>query len=115
MTDSFIIFSISSSKRYSRKILTIGVSSTYFDTGETDDPKDDMAFFEKDTININPHNDDSMVIIMRCDDLEIKRVLIGQGRSANILYWDAFKRLILDLYVLKPFQGLLMGFLGKPM
>lgn len=33
-----------------------------------------------------------MVITVRCNNWEIQRVLIYQGRSVNILYWDTFER-----------------------
>lgn len=34
------------------------------------------AFFKKDAVAIHPHNDESMVITIKCDKVEIKRVLI---------------------------------------
>lgn len=51
-----------------------------------------------------------MVITVKCDDMEIKRVLIGQGKLTYILYYDAFERLRLDLNSLKAFHGSLIGF-----
>lgn len=50
---------------------------------------------------------------MRCDVWEIKRVLVNQGRYADILYSNAFERLHLDLDDLKVFQGSLVEFSGK--
>lgn len=38
-------------------------------------------FSKKDATGIHPHNNDSMVIIVKCKDWEIKRVLVDQGSS----------------------------------
>lgn len=54
-----------------------------------------------------------MVIIMRCDDWEIDRVLIDKWSYVYIFYWDAFETPLLDLDGLKDLQGLLVALLGK--
>lgn len=54
-----------------------------------------------------------MVIIMRCDDWEIRRVLVFQGSSINILYQDAFERLCLNPDDIKSLMGSLAGFYGE--
>lgn len=51
-----------------------------------------------------------MVIIVWCDELEIKRVLVDQGSYVDILYWDAFEKLLLNLEDLRPFKGSLVGY-----
>lgn len=38
---------------------------------------------------------------------------VDQGSSINILYWEAFERLRLDLKDLKPFKVSLVGFSGE--
>lgn len=55
-----------------------------------------IVFSEKDVSGIHPHNDDLMVISVKFEEWEIKRVLMDQGSSTNILYWDAFERMHLD-------------------
>lgn len=40
-------------------------------------------------------------------------MLIDKGRSNDIFYCDAFKRLCMDLEKLNVFQGLLVGFSGE--
>lgn len=52
-----------------------------------------------------------MVIIVCCDDLKIKRVIIDQGSSFEIIYYDTFERLQLDPCDLRENQDLLIGFL----
>lgn len=39
--------------------------------------------------------------------------LVDQGSSIYIFDWDSFKRLRLNPEELKPFKGLLVGFLGE--
>lgn len=70
----------------------------------------DTTFFEKDVTIIHPHDNDPMLIIVRCDDWEIKRVLNYQWSSTNILYLDAFERLLVDQDNLKVFEGSLVRF-----
>lgn len=52
--------------------------------GETQALKATIAFCEKD--GIHPHNDDHMVIIIKCDEWDIKIVLIDQENSVDIMY-----------------------------
>lgn len=69
-----------------------------------------ISFSGKELTNIHPHNDDPVVITIICDKWEIKRVLVDQGSSTNILYWEAFETIHLDLEDLIPFKGSLVGF-----
>lgn len=65
--------------------------------GEMEALESGTALFEKDIIGIHPRDDDLMVITVRRGNLEIKKVLIDQGRCLDILYLDIFERLYLDL------------------
>ncbi|CAI8583186.1 unnamed protein product [Vicia faba] len=102
-----------SRRRYAPQILTINESSTYYNADESEALKFDITFSKKNATSIHPHNNNPMVITIKFDDCEITRVLIDQGRSTNILYWDDLERLCLNLYDLKAFQGSLVGFYGK--
>lgn len=55
-----------------------------------------IIFSEEDMFGIHSHNNDPMVIIVKYEERDIKRVLVDQGSSTNILYLDAFDRLHLD-------------------
>lgn len=103
----------SSRKRYARQILSIEDLPKVNIKGELQAPKSMIAFSEKDATGIHPHNDDPMVITVKCKVCEIKIVLVDQESSADILYWEAVERLFLDPEDLKPFKGLLVGFLGE--
>lgn len=71
-----------------------------------------VVFSEEDASDVHCHNDDSMVINVKYEEWEIKRVLVNRESSSDILYCDAFERLHLDPKDLKPFQGSLVGFSG---
>lgn len=51
-----------------------------------------------------------MVINLYIKNWNVKRVLIDQGSSTDILYWDAFQGLMLVQELLQPFKGSLVGF-----
>lgn len=72
-----------------------------------------ITFLEKDASEIHPHNDGPMVIVVKCEEWEIKRVLVDQGSFTNILYWDVFERLRLYPEDLKPFKRSLVEFSGE--
>lgn len=53
-----------------------------------------------------------MVITIICDKWDIKRILVGQGSYAGIMYCEAFERHRINLEDLKPFKVSLIGFCG---
>lgn len=67
-------------------ILTIEGSPNDYDLGKLEVPEAETSFSEKDAIGIHSHNDDPTVITVKCDNWEIKRLLIDQGITTNILY-----------------------------
>jgi len=44
---------------------------------------------------------------------DVKRVLIDPGSSTDILYYDTFKKMGLDLEQLQPYKGTLAGFTSE--
>ena len=56
--------------------------------------------------------DDPMMISMETMKFTIKRVLVDQGSSADILFWTAFKILGLSDTLLRSYAGSLVGFAG---
>jgi hypothetical protein len=60
-----------------------------------------------------PHDDDLMVVTLQIFNWDVQRVLIDPGSSTNILYYEAFEKLGLDLEQLQPFRGSQAGFTGK--
>ncbi|XP_028093823.1 uncharacterized protein LOC114293934 [Camellia sinensis] len=58
--------------------------------GKTEE-KDILTFSSRDLERIQmPHND-ALVVTLRVKDIDIKRILIDQGSSVEIMYYDAFK------------------------
>lgn len=98
---------IFSRRRYARQILTKEDLPTGSKIGETKALEVKISFSEKDAICIHPHNDDPIIITIRCDECEIIRVMLHKGSSTDILY---FERLRLNLDDLKGFKGSLVRF-----
>lgn len=103
----------STNRRYARQFLIVEGSPISSDLDEKKTTEYVITLSKNDVASIHPHDNDPMVITMRCDDWEIKRVLIGQESFADILYRDTFERLRLDMDDLKAFQSSLVGFLGE--
>lgn len=59
-------------------------------------PEAVIAFSEEDVFGVHPHNDDPMVITVKCEEWEIKGFLVYQGSSVDIMYWNSFEMLCLD-------------------
>lgn len=56
----------STRRKYVRRILTIKGSPTNSDLGDMEALESKIAFFEKDTTRIQTHDNDHMIIIIRC-------------------------------------------------
>lgn len=67
----------------------------------------------KDFEGIQPHEDDPIVVMLKIADYEIEGVLLDQGSSADLIYWDAFEKLGLTEADLSPYDGALVGSLGE--
>ncbi|XP_028084618.1 uncharacterized protein LOC114285735 [Camellia sinensis] len=81
--------------------------------GKTEE-KDILAFSSKDMERIQmPHND-ALVVTLRVKDFDIKRILIDQGSSVEIMYYDVFKQMKLEDKDLAPATSPLVGFNSQP-
>lgn len=83
------------------------------DLGGKEYMEPEITFLRKDDALIHLRDKNPMIVIVRCDYWKIKCVLIDYGSSADILYYDAFEGLHLNLDDLKSFQHQLVGFSGK--
>lgn len=72
-------------KRYAHQVLNIEDLPTQSMKGEIETLEVEIYFSQKDATCINPHNDDPMDITVRCDDREIKSVLVDQRSFAYII------------------------------
>ncbi|XP_028092236.1 uncharacterized protein LOC114292474 [Camellia sinensis] len=81
--------------------------------GKTEE-KDILTFSSRDLERIQmPHND-ALMVTLRVKDFDIKRILIDQGSSVEIMYYDAFKRMKLEDKDLAPAMSPLVGFNSQP-
>ena len=72
-----------------------------------------MGFLDEDKIGtIHPH-DDALVITLRIGGYDVKRVMVDQGSTAEIMYPDIYKGLNLKSEDLTPYSSSLMSFEGK--
>lgn len=69
-----------------------------------------IGFSRQNSEGVLAHENYSMVIKVQIHDLSVKRVLINQGSSTSILYWDAFKGMNMDAFEFLPFKGTLVDF-----
>ena len=71
-----------------------------------------MGFSNEDKIGtIQPH-DDALVITLRIGGYDVKRVMVDQGSTAEIIYPDLYKGLNLRAKDLTPYSSLLVSFEG---
>ncbi|XP_058202943.1 uncharacterized protein LOC131317404 [Rhododendron vialii] len=74
----------------------------------------EIMFTEQDMEGVSfPHND-ALVLSIPFQWKMVRRVLIDQGSSVEILYYSAFKALVLTQYQLTPVNAPLVGFTGIP-
>ncbi|XP_057432240.1 uncharacterized protein LOC130724995 [Lotus japonicus] len=93
-------------KRYARAVNA--VTKVPFDFSHLD-----ITFSPVDFCGIKPHLDDPIVVLLRVNQLNVQRVLLDQGTSADIIYDNAFDRFGLNEGDLTPYAGTLVGFAGE--
>ena len=72
-----------------------------------------MGFSNEDKIGTIQSHDDALVIILRVGGYVVKRVMMDQGSTAEIMYPDLFKGLNLRAEDLTPYSSPLVSFEGK--
>ena len=69
-----------------------------------------LSFLEENKIGtIQPH-DDALLITLRIEDYDVKRVMVDGGSGAEVMYLDLYKGLGLKLDDLMPYNSPLMSF-----
>ena len=72
-----------------------------------------LSFLEKDKIRTTQPHDDALLITLRIEDYDVKRVMVDGGSGAEIMYPDLCKGLRLKPEDLMPYNSPLMSFDGK--
>ena len=72
-----------------------------------------MGFSDEDKIGIIQPRDDALVITLRIEGYDVKRVMVDQGSAVEIMYHDLYKGLNLKAENLMPYNSPLVSFKGK--
>ena len=72
----------------------------------------DILLLEKDAKGVKQPHDNPLVIMLMIERFNTRKVLIDNGRSANIIYLFAFQQLKVDPERLRPFESPLISFSG---
>ena len=72
-----------------------------------------LSFSDEDKIGTIQSHDDALVVILRIGGYAVKRVLVDQGSSVEIIYPDLYKGLNLKPEGLERYDSTLMGFDGR--
>ncbi|XP_028107825.1 uncharacterized protein LOC114306742 [Camellia sinensis] len=89
-----------------RKVLNV---QPIMKKGKTE-AKNVITFFDRDLARLqSPHND-ALVVKLRVKNFDIKRILINQGSSYKIMYYETFKQLKVENIDLAPAISPLVGF-----
>ena len=69
-----------------------------------------ISFSDKDSARVQHPHDDALVIIPLINENNVKRVLVDLGSSADVMYYNLFKKLGLNSEDLVPTDVPLVGF-----
>ena len=72
----------------------------------------DMYFLEEDAKGVKQPHDDLLVVMLMIEGFNTRRVLVGNGSPADIIYLFAFQQLKSDLKRLRPLESLIVSFSG---
>ncbi|XP_043694233.1 uncharacterized protein LOC122644940 [Telopea speciosissima] len=72
------------------------------------------TFSDEDLVDIQTPHDDALVIKMVIANCTVGRILVNNGSSVDILYYDAFEKMLLKPEMLKRVESPLYGFNGAP-
>jgi len=72
-----------------------------------------ITFTSVDFKGMDPKQDDPMVISFEVANCLVRKTLVDQGSSIEILFWNTFKQLDIPESMLQPHDGPLFGFVGK--
>ena len=72
-----------------------------------------ITFSDADFQGTDPNQDDPMVITIEVESFAVKKVLIDQGSSVDILYWKTFNKLQIPPADLTPHDEPIYGFSGE--
>ncbi|KAK3008569.1 hypothetical protein RJ639_014069 [Escallonia herrerae] len=98
-------------KAYAREVY---ITSQPLDKKSKTVPVAAITFFDEDSKHIQTPHDDPLVITVRAGNFDVKRVLIDNRSSAEILFFDAFKKMNIPTDRLRKMDTPLYGFSNHP-
>ena len=72
-----------------------------------------LSFSNEDKVGTLQPHDDALMVALKIDGCDVKRVLVDQGSSREIMYLDLFEGLKLRFEDLTYYNSPLIGFNGK--
>jgi hypothetical protein len=72
-----------------------------------------LSFSEEDTLGVVMPHDDALVVTLTTANHVIRRILVDNGSSTEILYLPAFKQIGIDQDRIKSFSSPLVEFIGE--
>ena len=73
---------------------------------------DDITFSERDASGIKQPHDDPLVITLGIEGFAMRRMLVDNGSSADIMYMTSYQQLRVDPKKVRPFNSPLVSFSG---
>jgi len=72
-----------------------------------------ITFTDKDFKGIDPSQNDPMVISVDINNFTIKKALVDQGSSVDILYWKTFRAMQIPIEEMMPYNDYVVGYSGE--
>jgi len=69
-----------------------------------------ITFTNQDFEGIDPDQDDPMIIMVDVAKYVVKKTLVDQGSSVDVLFWKTFKKLGLSSREIIPFDEQIISF-----
>ncbi|XP_061344498.1 uncharacterized protein LOC133290436 [Gastrolobium bilobum] len=103
---------VSARRKYLKEVLSIRDRPKFKeDLSKPDSP---FLYFTKDDMHVVlPGDVDGLVIVGTLVNCRVKNIFVDAGSSADIILWDAFKKMNLDKEDLKPCKMTLIAFNGE--
>jgi hypothetical protein len=78
-------------------------------------PEEAITFSEKDGTGVSQPHDDALVLSLKINTHRVRRILIDIGSSADVMYFDAFTKMVYGPLHLVKVHTPLVGFTGVAM
>ncbi|KAK3014153.1 hypothetical protein RJ639_008494 [Escallonia herrerae] len=98
-------------KAYVREVLTTMGPST---KKQKKEPAQTISFSDDDVGDTRIPHDDPLVVTLRVGNFDVKRILVDNGSSAKVLFYEAFQRMNIPSDHLRKIDTPLYGFSNHP-